>query len=284
MRLISIDGGGILGSGVTHYLEQWERLSGRPAYELANAYAGTSTGSIIAAGLACGISATELTELYLKDGKKIFKKRNIFARINSHTYSSDGLIEILKDVFGETRMGEVESPLLITAADFYGGDLDGVTDFYTPESHPDMLIREAVLRSCSAPTYFPPVASRYADGGLFANNPSMALITYLQGLGKPIEKMRLLSFATAGRYWKPRKLSSSTLQSAKPLLEYLLSASTARVIHRYCKGIGLGWYKRIAPTATSPEMDAVEKQRDWMQIWFEEWQKEGKKTIEEYRK
>lgn len=284
MRLISIDGGGILGSGVTHYLEQWERLSGRPAYELGNAYAGTSTGSIIASALAHGISATELTELYLKEGKTIFKKRNIFSRLNSHTYSPDGLTSILKDVFGNVRLGEIEAPLLITAADFHGNDSDGVTDFYTPESHPDMLIREAVLRSCSAPTYFPPVASRYADGGLFANNPSMALITYLQALGTPVEKMRLLSFATAGRHWKPRKLSSSTLQSAKPLLEYLLSASTARVIHRYCKGLGLGWYKRIAPTAPSPAMDAVEKQKVWMQVWFEEWQKEGKKTIEEFRK
>ena len=64
----------------------------------------------------------------------------------------------------------------------------------------NVLISDAVLASCSAPTYFPPVyVDPYllADGGLWSNNPS--LVAYVEAttvLGAKPEGIALLSIGT----------------------------------------------------------------------------------------
>ncbi|MEJ2560887.1 MAG: patatin-like phospholipase family protein, partial [Anaerolineae bacterium] len=50
--ILSIDGGGARGYITLHCLAQLEELTGQPAHEIFDFYAGTSTGSLIAAGLA----------------------------------------------------------------------------------------------------------------------------------------------------------------------------------------------------------------------------------------
>ena len=55
-----------------------------------------------------------------------------------------------------------------------------------------VLLSDAILASCSAPTYFDPVhVDNYllADGGLWANNPSIiALVEAVSKFGQPIEQ------------------------------------------------------------------------------------------------
>ena len=63
-----------------------------------------------------------------------------------------------------------------------------------------MRVSDAVLASCSAPLYFDPAkVSNYllSDGGLWANNPSLAAITEARGkLKQPLENVKLLSIGT----------------------------------------------------------------------------------------
>jgi patatin-like phospholipase/acyl hydrolase len=55
--------------------------------------AGTSTGSIIAAGLAVGMSAAELLDFYEKFGAKMFEKSSVLERVTSlfsNLYEDEG--------------------------------------------------------------------------------------------------------------------------------------------------------------------------------------------------
>ena len=73
-------------------------------------------------------------------------------------YTSDNLSQILKDEFGDTLLQDVKKPLIIPATDIGNG---GVHVFKSPY-HNDFVrdknirIRDAVLASCSAPTFFDP--------------------------------------------------------------------------------------------------------------------------------
>ncbi len=85
---IAIDGGGIRGVIVTRALTILEDELGQPIYEIARLYAGTSTGSIISVGLATGMTAAKIHELYLALGESIFPKswRTFFFPLTRYRY------------------------------------------------------------------------------------------------------------------------------------------------------------------------------------------------------
>ncbi len=90
---IAIDGGGIRGVIVTRALTMLEEELGQPIYKIARLFAGTSTGSIISAGLATGMTAVKLHELYLGLGENIFRKswRTFFFPFTRYRYPQEPL-------------------------------------------------------------------------------------------------------------------------------------------------------------------------------------------------
>ena len=72
---ISVEGGGALGIGPLAFMCRLEQDLGKKLGDLTSAFAGTSTGSIIAAGLSEGYSAHDLYDLY----KNKFKVDNTYA-------------------------------------------------------------------------------------------------------------------------------------------------------------------------------------------------------------
>ena len=79
-RLLSIDGGGLAGLIPAEALVEMERqldaLTGHelPLCERFDLIGGTSTGAILAAGLALGLKAAQLRDFYLNFWKDIFAK------------------------------------------------------------------------------------------------------------------------------------------------------------------------------------------------------------------
>ena len=81
-KLLALDGGGIRGVLTLQVLVRMEELlrehSGQgDNFRLCNFFdyiGGTSTGAIIAAGLARGMSAQELSDFYMKAGPAMFNK------------------------------------------------------------------------------------------------------------------------------------------------------------------------------------------------------------------
>ena len=74
---ISVDGGGIRGVIVTKALSMLEKQLNQPLHDVFRLTAGTSTGSIIAAGLASGLTAEQMLEMYLQLGGDVFQVRQL---------------------------------------------------------------------------------------------------------------------------------------------------------------------------------------------------------------
>src|SRR5262245_61788769 len=96
-RLLAIDGGGIRGVLALEILRRIEALlkvqSGRADFRLSDYFdyiAGTSTGGIIAAGLAVGKSVDEILAFYKEAGGQMFVKANLLHRLQ-YKYDSEPL-------------------------------------------------------------------------------------------------------------------------------------------------------------------------------------------------
>ena len=82
-RILSIDGGGIRGIYPAYILQCIEERLNIKLLDTFDLIAGTSTGSIIAAGVATGLPASEIVEMYKKHGAKIFqKKRPLLSKLS----------------------------------------------------------------------------------------------------------------------------------------------------------------------------------------------------------
>jgi hypothetical protein len=112
--LLSIDGGGIRGVLSLQILKRIETIarvrSGNASLVLADAFdyiAGTSTGAIIAAGLAIGMSCDNVERFYLEQAPRMFSpNRNWIKRYTSARYDSGELQQQLQEVFGaDTTLG-----------------------------------------------------------------------------------------------------------------------------------------------------------------------------------
>jgi hypothetical protein len=226
MRLLSIDGGGLKGLIPAEALiaieTQLDALTGRtlPLSDRFDLIGGTSTGAILAAGLALGLKAADLRDFYLKFGKQIFTKVFLPERI-WHSYPSGPIEQHLKDVFGEaTTLGsdKLRTNILIVSKNV----TLGTSWFFTnnPKSkyfsnNRELPLWQIVRASSAAPTYFPPRTIsvpddagqgqeyEFIDGGVSSyNNPSMQVFleatdpNYNFGWPTGPDKLLLMSLGT----------------------------------------------------------------------------------------
>src|SRR5688500_9537682 len=82
-RMLALDGGGIRGVLTLCILKSIEKTVGQPLGTYFDYIAGTSTGAIIAAGLARGMSVDELIGFYRKTGTEMFQRTRFLDRLNS---------------------------------------------------------------------------------------------------------------------------------------------------------------------------------------------------------
>ena len=103
-RVLSIDGGGIRGLIPAIICERIEHWAKEPIHKLFDLVAGTSTGGIIAMGLACpphGKPASEMTDLYRNGGKSIFSNPRGFLRaFRGARYNNGPLHRVVTNHFG----------------------------------------------------------------------------------------------------------------------------------------------------------------------------------------
>jgi len=77
-RILSIDGGGIRGIYPAHVLRCLEERLQIDLFDTFDMIAGTSTGSIIAAGVATGVPAADIVAMYKEHGAEICRKKRFF--------------------------------------------------------------------------------------------------------------------------------------------------------------------------------------------------------------
>jgi len=222
-RILCLDGGGILGYLSARILQQLEQdLFGGPpeasAHGAGNHFvdqfdliAGTSTGSILAAGLSLGLPLQRIIDLYGQRGRFIFERgieqrlRSV-ARLFTPLYPDRGLAAELRTATtlenGQpATMRNLRKPTLIPTFDATR-QVPVIFKSHDPE-HPsdlDIPLFEIIKSSCSAPTYFPAHVLEYRreshprsggsglvqqhrsamiDGGVIANNPTMCALAEL---------------------------------------------------------------------------------------------------------
>ncbi len=206
-RILSIDGGGIRGIIPATVLAELEARAARPVCRLFDLIAGTSTGGILACGLVTPgpaghprYGAAALVELYEREGPRIFhqslaRKLAALGSVLTAKYPADNIEPLLRRYFGETRLADVLTDVIIPSY-----ELEGRIPWFfrsrraRTDATYNFRLWEVARATSAAPTYFPPLRldalgpdpdtarGFYAlvDGGVYANNPTMC--AYVEAL------------------------------------------------------------------------------------------------------
>lgn len=269
-KILSADGGGIRGILLARLIQRLGVLD-------ADLYAGTSTGGIIALGLAFGLKPEDLVDFYWKAGQTVFFRPTVFHRIlggvfNSQ-YDNTRLYDVLYSIFGEHKLGDLERKVLIPTFDLMADDVGTWKPkfFHNLDSSDlDQRIVDVALRTTAAPSYFPSYQG-YIDGGIIANNPSMcALAQSLDRgtVGANLDDIRLLSIST-GRL--SQGIDGETLDwGLTKWIRYATNMAmegTVDVSHYQCSRVLKNHYFRIDPVLPKRiNLDDVSEVRDLIQI------------------
>lgn len=238
-RILSLDGGGIRGALTLGYLKKIETIlrvkESNPDLLLCDYFdliGGTSTGSIIASGLAIGKTVDEITQLYMDLGGKIFgKKRNWWkpwetTQYLKAEYDYSALEASLRAIFGDIALG---GPEILTGLCIVAKRAD-TNSTWPLINHPkgkffdtalgknkNIPLWQAVRASSAAPTYFVPqmidvgdgMHAAFVDGGVsMANNPALTLLMVATLKGFPFhwpiaeDKLSIVSVGTGYSVFK----------------------------------------------------------------------------------
>lgn len=210
-RILALDGGGVKGVftlGMLKVLEDElrQRAGGAVTFRLSDYYdliGGTSTGAIISAGLALGLSVDELIELYHRIGPEVFGRNSGDGVFLECKFDSEKLRRALHSVLSTKTLGsqDLKTGLAIHAKRVDTGSAWVVTNhplgmYYDPPGESGIFpnkryrLTDLVLASAAAPTFFDEVTidiafdenrqpiqkGYFVDGAVSANNnPSLSL-------------------------------------------------------------------------------------------------------------
>ncbi|KAM3729086.1 85calcium-independent phospholipase [Dirofilaria immitis] len=182
VNVISFDGGGIRGLILLQILLHIEKLLGHSVMKHFQWLCGTSTGAIIALGLAKGYSLRHCQNLYLHMKDELF--------VHGRPYPEKIIENFLCHIFGEkTTMAQLGPKKVIVTASYVQRNpplLKLFRNYTLPVSEAENkalgydnpcenLIWKCARYSSAAPTFFTP-KDNFVDGGLMSNNPTLDLM------------------------------------------------------------------------------------------------------------
>lgn len=249
-RILSLDGGGVRGAVSIAFLERIEQvladIHGRQIrlYEYFDLIGGTSTGAIVAAGLASGFSAAEIHAFYQELAPKVFKS-SLFHLPGWHAnFDGAALHEELEKTFSGCTLGSerLKTGLCMVLKRLDTGSCWVVMNnprsafWETPKDNSFvgnsyLSLPDVIRASTAAPFYFDPQTIEivkgmepglFLDGGLTPhNNPSLALL--LTAILPPyhlewetgVDKLLIISIGTGS--YRP-KLTTREAQRAPAIL------------------------------------------------------------------
>lgn len=185
-RILTIDGGGVRGIIPAVLLAALERQTGRLTRDTFDFVAGTSTGAVLAAGIAAGIPAERLVTLYAERSSQVFRRIPVVGTlrriITGSMYDTPTLHRLIREELGpearDWRLNDAPIDMLITAKRLSDG-----MPWYFVRDNPanscragEYLLADAATASAAAPTYFSPRnlagIGELIDGGIgVAGNP-----------------------------------------------------------------------------------------------------------------
>src|SRR5271163_3612239 len=160
-RVLAIDGGGIRGIIPAIVCSKFEEWGNTPIHQLFDLIAGTSTGGILALGMAQppqGLRASELVSFYKNAGSTIFSKpRGKATALFGPKYSNKALVTAAAEMFGMNRLADAVVEVMVVT---YDAELR--RPVYLRRSaaqakpQENWAMKDIAVATSSAPTYFPP--------------------------------------------------------------------------------------------------------------------------------
>lgn len=263
-NVLSLDGGGIRGLATVVLLERLVATPGlERLIEKADLVAGTSTGGLVALGIAHGLSLTTLRDLYVTKGETIFDDSWLddlvdLGKLRGADYRTGPLRKELKRLFGELTLSKLKKKVLIPSFDLDNEDPASRSwkpkvfhNFPGKGTDAGEVAWKVGLYTSAAPTYFPSVDG-FVDGGVYAGNPSMCALAQTQDSRYTptpnLEQVRLLSLGTGTnlQYIAGAALDWGYVQWARPLIDLMLDG-TAGIADYQCRQLLGERYHRLAP-------------------------------------
>ena len=211
-RILSIDGGGIRGIMPALVLAHLERATGEPVSEHFDLIVGTSTGGILALGLALHdesgqplLAAKRMVSLYERHGPAIFeqslwRKLRTVGGIFEEAYCHRALEAVLRQHFFDRTLSDCGVPVMVTSYDIQHRNTVFIKSWLS--EYQTLLCSEAARATSAAPTYFEPANLHWAgrdraliDGGVYINSPVVSAYAEARKLF-PDERIAMLSLGT----------------------------------------------------------------------------------------
>lgn len=267
-RILSLDGGGIRGLVTSLWLRAAEDAlarAGKPG--LRNNFdliAGTSSGALIACGMAVGLGPDKIMGLFRDQRDRIFPglAERLWSRAgrvftqgpSAPRYSGQGLDEVLQEIFGKTTLGQLDAKVMITSYDTISRT-PIVFKSFEPR-HQDLLVWEVCRATASAPTYFPAhgmgVDGRersLIDGGVVANNPTALAIAEALRRDSGVSQCSELLVLSVGSGARNRPISLKSarewgaLEWAVPIIDVLFDGNSDSVDYIARQLVGAGYFR-----------------------------------------
>lgn len=263
-NVLSMDGGGIRGILTARIFERIDEVL--PGFlERVDLFAGTSTGGLLALGLASGKTPKEMRELYQKFADRVFADSLLdnlkdVGNLVGAEYSAEPLKEILAEYFPGKTLADLPKKVLISTfkLDNEGKRPDGVRvwkmkffhNYPGADSDGDQMVVDVGVRTSVAPAYFP-VYQGYIDGGVSASNPAMCALA--QALDKVagrqnVRDVAMLSMGTGyNRHYLPVQNADWGLVQWAPHLINIMLEGDQDVVDFQCRQVLDDHYLRVNP-------------------------------------
>jgi patatin-like phospholipase/acyl hydrolase len=242
-NILCLDGGGAKGIYTLGVLSELEKAVNKPLAEFFQLIYGTSTGSIIAAMVALGLSVDEIKSTYLELVPTIMSKRTKEAK-------SKALRELGQEIFGERKFEDFKTGIGVVAMNYetqkpliFKNEINrayGTKSSFVPGF--GVTILDAIEASCAAcPIFNKKILETVnkeqiiaIDGGFIANNPTLfAIIDAKKALKLQDEDIKLLSIGVGNYIEKPIRMQKffSRFEMAQIASRVLVASSnTTEVI------------------------------------------------------
>jgi predicted acylesterase/phospholipase RssA len=298
-RVLALDGGGIRGLIPAHVLKEIETHTGRPISAMFDLIAGTSTGGILALGLAkpgaAGqpqFTASQLCDMYLDEGTAIFphstfQEVKTLHGLTDARYPSEPIERILLERFGDTMLSKALVEVVVPSY-----DLSAPGPFFFKREYAlndqenwDMPMKLVARATSAAPTYFDPAVlpstdggtdHALVDGGTFANDPTLCGYVDALRLKGQIPRVVVVSIGTGLPPQTPgsgpipiepnRVADFGLVKWARPILEVVLDGVPKTVEYQMramqaLNSDSLGYYRLQSqlPTASHALDDASQE-------------------------
>jgi patatin-like phospholipase/acyl hydrolase len=279
ITILSIDGGGMRGIIPATLLTEIEKRTGKPISTLFDLIAGTSTGGILTLGMVKpdqhglpAYTAQQGLGLYEREGGRIFAS-DVWHRLQSlgntaeEKYPSEGIETVLDQFFGETRLKDALTDVLVTSYDI---ERRMATFFKSRKARTDPAydfpMKRVARATSAAPTFFEPLRLEaltpdeyypLVDGGVHSNNPAMCALAEAMAAHKDADDYFVVSIGT-GQLTHPipydKAKNWGLIGWVKPLIEIMFDGMVNTVDYELRQFLpdreGVRRYYRFQPMLT----------------------------------